>query len=96
MLKNVTTIIRSAGERTVEFCRYLIAQQVIENNIFIINEIPFSSAIIKSYKIGYESPNKFSAAFRKQFGYLPFEFMNIHNKTNEEFIDNTLNPNSLY
>ena len=54
MRKDVTIIIRSAGERTVEYCRYLLSQQAPEKNIVTIEETPFSSALIKGFQIGIE------------------------------------------
>jgi len=54
MLKNITIIIRSAGERTVEYCRYLLSRQAPEKNIVTIEETPFSEALKKGFQIGIE------------------------------------------
>jgi hypothetical protein len=52
---NLTVIIRSVGERTEQICHQLIKAQCIpEENIVIVNEMPFSAALRKSYQIGLE------------------------------------------
>lgn len=49
----ITVIIRSVGERTEQLCRELILDQGIPvENLFIINEAPFSAALRKSFEIG--------------------------------------------
>jgi len=57
---NVTVIIRSVGERTETLCRQLLADQVQESDIFIINERPFTKAIAKTYEIGIENQRKWT------------------------------------
>lgn len=52
--KDVTAIVRSVGERTEEACRYLLSEQVPEENIITINEVPFSAAVAKTFKLGLE------------------------------------------
>jgi len=47
-------VIRSAGERTEELCRYLAAQQVPEENVVVIHEHPFSRAVLKSFEVGLD------------------------------------------
>ena len=47
-------VIRSAGERTEELCRYLAAQQVPEENVVVIREHPFSRAVLKSFEVGLD------------------------------------------
>ncbi len=53
-VKDVTAIVRSVGERTEQACRYLLSQQVPEENIVTINEVPFSAAVAKTFKVGLE------------------------------------------
>ena len=43
------------GERTSDLCRYIIEQQVLPENIFVINEIPFSKAVQKTFAIGLQN-----------------------------------------
>lgn len=50
----VTAIVRSVGERTEQACRYLLSQQIPEENIVTINEVPFSAAVAKTFKVGIE------------------------------------------
>lgn len=52
--KQVTAIVRSVGERTENACYKLLAQQVPEENIVIINEVPFSAAVAKTFQVGIE------------------------------------------
>ena len=52
--KEVTGIVRSVGERTEQACRYLLSQQIPEENIVTINEVPFSVAVAKTFKVGLE------------------------------------------
>lgn len=53
--RNVTVVIRSAHERTETLCRKLILDQhVPEEQVFTIHEVPFSSALKKSFQIGLE------------------------------------------
>ena len=52
--KDVTAIVRSAGERTEQACRYLLSQQIPEDNIVTIKEVPFSKAVAKTFKVGLE------------------------------------------
>lgn len=54
MINNVTIIIRSAGERTLEYCKYLLSRQTPQRNIVITEETPFSAAVNRSFQIGIE------------------------------------------
>ncbi len=47
---DVLAIIRSAGERTEEVCRALVAEQVPEKNIITITDKPFSATLKKSFE----------------------------------------------
>ena len=55
LIDNCTVVIRSVGERTTELCRYIIEQQVFSKNVFVINEIPFSKAVQKTFTIGLDN-----------------------------------------
>lgn len=53
-INNVVAIIRNAGERTLPLCQKLIESQVERSNIITITEVPFSSAVRKTYEIGVD------------------------------------------
>lgn len=59
-IKNLTVVIRAAGERTLDLCHSLVSKQVEEQNIFIIEEKPFSKAVFKNFEIGYENGHKYT------------------------------------
>lgn len=52
--KYVTAIVRSVGKRTETACYNLLAEQVPAENIVIINEVPFSAAVAKTFQVGIE------------------------------------------
>ncbi|MEP1087736.1 MAG: hypothetical protein ABJH64_02945 [Algoriphagus sp.] len=54
MRNNVTVIIRHTNERTLGACLNLLSSQVSSNNIQIISETPFSSAVKKTFEIGID------------------------------------------
>ena len=58
--KHVTVVIRGVGERTEQTCRALLAHQIRQKNIHLINETPFSNALRKSYEIGIKSGRKWT------------------------------------
>lgn len=51
---DVTVVIRSVGERTLELCRQLVCEQVPVENVFVINQYPFQKAAQRSCEIGIE------------------------------------------
>ena len=54
-IDGVTVVIRSVKERTEELCKQLILNQgILEENLFIIRETPFSKAMKVSYQIGID------------------------------------------
>lgn len=56
-----TLIIRSAGERTLELCKKLILEQgVPEAQVFVVQEVPFSAAMRKSFEIGISEGRKWT------------------------------------
>ncbi len=58
---NLTVIIRSVHERTESACYNLILEQgVSAEQIFIIHETPFSSALHKAYTIGIDQGKKWT------------------------------------
>jgi hypothetical protein len=54
MRNNVTVVIRHTNERTVDACLNLLVSQVSSDNIQIISETPFSSAVKKTFEIGID------------------------------------------
>lgn len=62
MIDNVTVVIRSSGERTVECCRILAEQQVNSECVFVIEERPFSQAVRKCYEIGIKENRPWTLA----------------------------------
>ncbi len=54
VVDNVTVVLRSSCERTEKTCYSLLAQQVPKENIFVINESPFTAALAKTFEIGIE------------------------------------------
>lgn len=60
-LNQVTMIIRSVNERTEQLCKKLIADQgVDEKSIFIVNEVPFSASMRKSFQLGLKQQKKWT------------------------------------
>ena len=62
MIQDVTVIIRSAGERTLEACKKLSGYQVPPENVFVIQERPFSKAVEVCFEIGIREGNKWTLA----------------------------------
>ena len=52
--KKITVIIRSAGERTVNLCYEMLTSMFSNEQIFIIEEVPFAAAVKKGLEIGIE------------------------------------------
>ena len=50
----ITAVVRSAGERTKELCYRLLCDQLPPENIVVIEEYPFTSALRKSFQMGIE------------------------------------------
>jgi len=47
-----------AGERSFQVCKHLLLKQIPENCVHVVSEMPFESALRKTYKIGIESGEK--------------------------------------
>ncbi len=56
----VTVILRSVGERTTETSYELIKNQVTEDNIIKVSEIPFTEAVRKTFLAGIEAGRKWT------------------------------------
>jgi hypothetical protein len=53
LIDRCSIIIRSAGERTLSLCKELVlAQGIMEENVAVIKQIPFSRALYASYEAG--------------------------------------------
>ena len=59
---NTTVIIRTAGERTVEACRFLLEQQVPKSHIHILRDKPFAKAVRRTFEIGIAQGRKWTLA----------------------------------
>ena len=57
-LFNFVVVIRSAGERTVKACKHIVTNEISEENVHIIQCVPFEAALKKCYEIGSESEKK--------------------------------------
>ena len=57
---DLTIIIRSSDERTTDFCKFLIKQQIPYNNIFLIKKSPFSAAIKEGFELGIKNERKWT------------------------------------
>ena len=62
LIETVTVVIRAVGERTEDACISLTMEQVKNLNIFVIHEIPFSSAVKKTFELGLENNKKWTLA----------------------------------
>lgn len=51
-------VIRSAGERTKEACKYIVTQELPDSCVHLIELIPFEAALRECYKIGMNSGKK--------------------------------------
>ena len=55
-INKVTVIIRSVGERTTNLCeRLILSQNIPKENLFIVQERPFSKAMKVSYQTGIDN-----------------------------------------
>ncbi len=50
-----TIVIRSAGERSFQICKKLLLDQVPASYVHVVKEVPFESALRKTYEIGIDS-----------------------------------------
>lgn len=57
---DITVVIRSSGELTTQVCYNLVCKQVPKEQVFIINERPFSKAVIKNFNIGLRENRKWT------------------------------------
>ncbi len=60
--KDITVVIRTAGERTVEISKRLVQNQIDESRIHAIEEKPFFNAVKKTIEIGSRSSTAYLLA----------------------------------
>lgn len=61
-LDNLTVIIRSSGERTVDCCYEIACDQAGSDNVHMINEVPFSKAVETTFEIGLKKNKEWTLA----------------------------------
>lgn len=61
-MDNITVIIRSSGERTVDCCYEIACNQAGFDNVHKINEVPFSKAVKRTFEIGLEKNKEWTLA----------------------------------
>lgn len=62
ILQDITVVIRSSNERTIQSCLGLVKRQIPENQVFEVNERPFSKAVKKTFEIGIREGKKWTLA----------------------------------
>jgi len=62
LISNTTIVIRTIGERTTDLCYQLVKMQVIEKNIFVINENPFHQAVRRTFELGLKNDKPWTIA----------------------------------
>lgn len=70
-LNDITVVVRAAGERTLKVCMDLIMHEVDTQNIFVVEEKPFSKALEKTFKIGMDQNKKWTLAIDADLLLLP-------------------------
>ena len=61
-MDNITVVIRSSGERTVDCCYEIACNQAGSNNVHKINEVPFSKAVERTFEIGLNKNKEWTLA----------------------------------
>ncbi len=61
LARHMIVIVRSIGERTDSACIKLLETEIGNDNVFVVNENPFSVALRKSYEIGMREGRKWTA-----------------------------------
>ncbi|UKI41834.1 MAG: hypothetical protein L6V95_02035 [Candidatus Melainabacteria bacterium] len=62
-MKNITIVVRSVNERTSEKCVEYLNSIFGKENVFLVkNEIPFSTAVKKTFEIGIRRNKKWTLA----------------------------------
>jgi hypothetical protein len=71
LLENVTVVIRYAGEATLPSLRSQVFKEVQQRNVFIVEEIPFSKAVEKTFSIGIANDKEWTLALDADLLLLP-------------------------
>ncbi len=80
----LVVVIRSAGERTEQLCKKLLLGVVDASQINIIREVPFESALRKSFFIGTKSDSKWLLVIDADLLVLPDSIRKIVDEANAE------------
>ena len=70
-LDDLTVVVRFSAENTLNACLALIKKEVSEENIFVIEEKPFSKAVKKTFEIGISRQKKWTLAIDADLLILP-------------------------
>ncbi len=89
MINDITVVIRSANERTISACKNLVLNEVNEENVFIIEEKPFSEAVIKTFDIGLKQGKKWTLAIDADLIIVPNAITQMVNRA-------SINSTNLY
>jgi len=59
ILNNITIVLRTHKERTIDLCYKISKQQISIKDIYIVKEVPFFKAVKKTFEIGANNDNKY-------------------------------------
>jgi len=62
MISDLFIVVRTNNERTVEACKTILMEQAQPNNVAVIREKPFFSAVRKTFELGAESGTRWLLA----------------------------------
>ncbi len=68
---DVTVIIRSFKERSIEICLNSVLTEIDQENVFLIQETPFAKAVQKTFEIGISENKKWTLAIDADLILLP-------------------------
>ncbi|WP_026753223.1 hypothetical protein [Sediminibacter sp. Hel_I_10] len=68
---DVTVIIRSSKERSIEVCLNSVLKEIDKTNVFLIEEVPFIKAVQKTFEIGLAENRKWTLAIDADLLLLP-------------------------
>jgi hypothetical protein len=91
-LKDITVVIRSSGEKTLNWCEELLKQQISSDQIFVIKETPFWKAVAKSFNIAIKENRKWLLAIDADVLFFPDSLARILGALNnlpQEVVENS-------
>lgn len=62
LISDITVVIRYAGESTLTTLKNQVCKEISKNNVFVIEEKPFSKAVDTTFSIGIEQNKKWTLA----------------------------------